>query len=291
MLDVSVSGRSLPVKAAPALRGFPGWALALWVAASPAIASAEVRNWTLPTAEILDLAAPGTWSVALGAEFEYGEVYDGSDDAETELQPGVVAQLRRDDVLYYWEGNALGLRWTPSADWLLGVGLQNEFGREEADHPALRGLGDTDDELAVTVDVRRGFGDGWPWWLAGRVLAGSSDLGALAVLGVGRELPVPGPRWQADFVLYATFATREFQRKDFGVTPAQAATSGYPAFEPKGGYRALGGQFYLQYAASERWLVRAEAGYERYASDVRDSPIVRASGELEVGVALLYRLR
>jgi outer membrane scaffolding protein for murein synthesis (MipA/OmpV family) len=254
-------------------------------------ANAETRNWTLPTAEILDLAGPNDWSIALGAEAEYGEIYDGGSESETELQPGLVAHLRRGDVRYYWEGNALGLRWTPSADWLIGAGLQLEFGREEEDSPFLRGLGDADDELALTLDVRRGFGDGWPWWLAGRVLAGNSDLGALAVLGLGRELPVPGPRWQADFVLYATFATRDFQRKDFGVTPSQSVSSGYPAFEPKGGYRALGGQFYLQYAAGERWLVRAETGYERYASDVRDSPIARASGEFEASIAVLYTFR
>jgi outer membrane protein len=254
-------------------------------------ANAEMRSWTLPTAEMLDLAAPASWSVALGAEAEYGEIYDGADEAETALQPGVVAQLRRGDLRYYWEGNSLGVRWTPSTEWLLGAGLQLEFGREEADSPFLRGLGETDDELALTVDIRRGFGEGWPWWLATRVLAGNSDLGALAVLGVGRELPVPGPRWQADLVLYTTFATRDFQRKYFGVTPAQAARSGYPTFEPKGGYRALGGQLYLQYAASERWLLRAEAGYERYTSDVRDSPIVRASGELEAGITVLYNFR
>lgn len=254
-------------------------------------ANAETRGWALPTAEILDLAGPNDWSIALGAEAEYGEIYDGGDESETELQPGLVAHLRRGDIRYYWEGNALGLRWTPSADWLIGAGLQLEFGREEADSRFLLGLGDTDDELAVTVDIRRGFGEGWPWWLATRVLAGNSDLGALAVLGVGRELPVPGPRWQADFVLYTTFATSEFQRKDFGVTPAQSASSGYPAFDPKGGYRAVGGQFYLQYAAGERWLIRAETGYERYASDVRDSPIVRASGEFEASITVLYKFR
>ena len=268
-----------------------GRSLLVLIAVIATDANAETRSWALPTAEILDLAGPNDWSVALGAEAEYGEIYDGGSESETELQPGLVAHLRRGDVRYYWEGNALGLRWTPSADWLIGAGLQLEFGREEEDSPFLRGLGDADDELALTLDVRRGFGDGWPWWLAGRVLAGNSDLGALAVLGLGRELPVSGPRWQADFVLYATFATRDFQRKDFGVTPAQSVSSGYPAFEPKGGYRALGGQFYLQYAAGERWLIRAETGYERYASDVRDSPIVRASGEFEASISVLYKFR
>lgn len=254
-------------------------------------ANAETPRWSLPTAEIVDLAGPNNWSIALGAEAEYGEIYDGGDESETELQPGLVAHLGRGDVRYYWEGNALGLRWTPSADWLIGAGLQLEFGREEEDSRFLRGLGNADDQLALTLDVRRGFGDGWPWWLAGRVLAGNSELGALAVLGVGRELPVPGPRWQADFVLYTTFATSEFQSKDFGVTQTQSVSSGYPEFEPRGGYRALGGQVYLQYAAGEQWLVRAETGYERYASDVRDSPIVRASGEFEASITVLYKFR
>jgi outer membrane scaffolding protein for murein synthesis (MipA/OmpV family) len=277
-------------EAAQGLRKNARWILIL-VAACATNAHAETRSWTLPTAEMPDLAGPDDWSVALGAEAEYGEVYDGSDEAETELEPAVVAQLRRGDLRYYWEGNSLGTRWTPSPEWLLGVGLQLEFGREESDSSSLRGLGDTDDELALTVDIRRGFGEDWPWWLATRLLAGNSDLGALAVIGVGRELPVPGPRWQADFVLYTTFATEDFQRKDFGVTPAQAARSGYPAFEPQDGFRALGGQVYLQYAASERWLVRAEVGYERFASDVRDSPIVSASGELEAGITVLFKIR
>jgi outer membrane scaffolding protein for murein synthesis (MipA/OmpV family) len=258
----------------------------------PGAASAAVPEGALPTAELPDLAADGEWALAVGAEAEYSVDYDGSDDYETELQPGLIAHLRRGDLRYYLEGNSLGVRWTPSPDWLLGLGLQYEFGRSEDDNPALRGLGDTDDEPALTLDVRRGFGAGWPWWLAARVLAGDSDLGALAVVGLGREIPVPSPRWTADVVLYATFATSEFQRKDFGVTRAQSVTSGYAAFEPSGGYRALGLQSYLQYVASKRLLVRAEAGYEGYSSSVRDSPIVRAGsdGEFEVSLTLLYRV-
>jgi MipA family protein len=218
----------------------------------------------------------------------------GSADYETEVEPGLLLQLNRGNWLYYLEGNTLGARWRPTADWILGAGLQYEFGRDESDNEALEGLGDVDDEIMATVDIRRGFGgDDWPWWVAFRGLIGDSSKGSLGVIGLGRQLPVPSPAWQADLTLYASFATADFQASDFGITPEQSLTSGYAPYDPDGGFRALGLQAYAQWAPTRRLRLRGELGYEGYSSDATDSPLVQAGddGEFEASIAFFYLFR
>jgi outer membrane protein len=247
-----------------------------------------------PTAELPNFAPADGWTVGLGAEVEYSVDYDGSDDYEAEFEPGVLVHVNRGDFLYYLEGNTAGVRYAPGQDWIVGAGLQYEFGRDESDNAALAGLGDTDAEWVATLDVRRGFGgDNWPWWVAARALVGGSDIGALGVVGIGRELPVPSAAWQADIVAYATFATSDFQARDFGITPAQSLTSGYAPYDPDGGFRALGLQAYAQYAPTRRIRLIGQLGYEGYSSDATDSPLVQAGddGEFEASLSFLFLLR
>ena len=67
-------------------------------------------------------------------------------------------------------------------------------------------------------------------------------------------------------------------RSLFGVTPVQAAASGYPAFTPGSGFKDVTCGLNGHYRIAARWSVVANVSYKRLIGDAADSPIVRIAG-------------
>jgi outer membrane protein len=83
----------------------------------------------------------------------------------------------------------------------------------------------------------------------------------------------------------------DYARTYFGVTPAVAAATGLPAYDPDGGIRAVGVVAGLTKQISRRFGIYGYAGYDRLVGDVADSPIVRNFGsedQFSAGVALFF---
>lgn len=75
----------------------------------------------------------------------------------------------------------------------------------------------------------------------------------------------------------------------FGVTPAAAAASGLPAYDPEGGLRAIGVIAGVTRQLSRGLGIYAYAGYDRLVGDAADSPIVQRLGsedQFSAGLAL-----
>ncbi len=242
-----------------------------------------------PMASVPDVTDGDGWRIVLGAGFEYESEYDGSDDYGVEAEPGFIVQKRNGDQVWFLEGQELGWRARVSDLWLLQGGLRFEEGREESESDRLSGLGDTDDELMGMVEVRRAIGDSWNNWFASRLMAGGSDIGWLGVLAAGKTVRAGSPGSSVDLFVFSTFASDTFINRDFGVTTEQSATSGYAATDISGGYRSIGVQAAGRWRFGDSWQLQAEAGYERYNSDIANSPIALDDYEAEIGVSLLYR--
>lgn len=242
-----------------------------------------------PMVSVVDVTNENGWSVGVGAGFEYETEYDGSDDYGVELEPSVVVQRRQQNSMWFLEGPELGLRVRVDDLWLVQGGLRLEGGREESEADALTGLGDTDDELTGMVEVRRGLGGNWSNWVAGRVMAGGSDIGVLGVAAVGHTFAANDPDNGIDVFVFSTFGSSAFINRDFGVSAAQSATSGLAQTRLDSGYRSVGIQAVGRWRFGSRWQLQAEAGYERYNSNIADSPIARDDFEAEVGASLIYR--
>ena len=221
--------------------------------------------------------------------FEYESEYDGSDDYSVEAEPGFIVQKRKGDQVWFLEGQELGWRGRLNDLWMLQGGLRFEGGREESESDRLAGLGDTDDELMGMVEVRRAIGSSWNNWVASRLMAGGSDIGWLGVLAAGKTVQAGSPGSAIDVLVFSTFASDTFINRDFGVTSTQAANSGLPVTDIGGGYRSIGIQAAGRWRFGKRWQLQAEAGYERYNSDIADSPITLDDYEAEIGLGLLYR--
>lgn len=131
------------------------------------------------------------------------------------------------------------------------------------------------DSFRVRAEGRKGFGghDGWV-----------GDVGADYVVRDGdRYVFSIGPR--------ATIANAQYHRAYFGVTPAEASSSGLPAYRPSGGVSAVGAATGLLYQFTPRWGMFSYAKYERLVGDAARSPVVRELGsrdQFSGGLGLTY---
>lgn len=55
-----------------------------------------------------------------------------------------------------------------------------------------------------------------------------------------------------------------------------------------GGFRSIGLNYTYRNYINENWQIFGEVLYERYSSDIEDSPIARNNYEAEVGLGFIY---
>ena len=228
------------------------------------------------------------WAFGLGLGVEYEAAYEGSDEYDFEVDPAGAIQWRSGDNIFYWAGEALGWRGLRSDTWLLDAAVGFDEGREESDSDdgRLDGLGDGDEGTEFVLQARRAFDADWRYWLDGRVVAGEN--GNLGLLGVGRRFGDQNDGTGHEIAVAVVFHDSDYANKDFGIDAEQAADSGLEETDLSGGFRSVGFNYNYRQYIGENWQVFGEAVYERYSSDVEDSPIARSNYEAEVGIGLIY---
>jgi len=228
------------------------------------------------------------WSFGLGLGVEYESAYEGSDEFGFEVDPAGAAQWRRGDDIFFWAGEALGWRGLRSDTWLFEAVVAFEEGREESDSDdgRLDGLGDADEGIELVLQARRAFDADWRYWLDGRVVTG--EKGSLGLLGVGRRFGEQNDGTGSEVSIGVSFHDSDLANRDFGIDAAQSAASGLNETVLSGGFRSIGINYNYRRYLNEHWQIFGEALYERYGSDVEDSPIARNNYEAEVGLGFIY---
>jgi outer membrane protein len=254
----------------------------------PALAQdAESVLVPLPSVDDFTGGAQG-WGFGLGFGIEYESAYEGSDEFGFEVEPAGAVQWRRGDDVFFWAGEALGWRGLRGESWLFEAVVAFDEGREEADSDdgRLDGLGDSDEETELVLQARRALGADWRYWLIGRAVTGGS--GNLGLLGVGYRFGDRNDGSGSEINLVGVFHDGDRANRDFGITAAQSASSGLDATRLSGGFRSFGANWNYRHYLSEHWQVFGEALYERFSSEVRDSPIARSNYEAEVSIGFIY---
>jgi outer membrane protein len=88
-----------------------------------------------------------------------------------------------------------------------------------------------------------------------------------------------------------TLASAQALDPYFGISAAQAITSGLPAYTTKGGMRSYGAGVQLRYDISPRWETYTYLEYERLTGDAANSPLVVQRGtrnQFSTGLGLTY---
>lgn len=253
-------------------------------------ASAQDENSALvplPSVEDFTRGDDG-WAFALGLGIEYESAYEGSDEFEFEVDPAGAVQWRKGDDIFYWAGEAVGWRGLRSETWLFDAAIGFDEGREESDSDEghLDGLGEGDEGAEIVLQARRAFDADWRNWLVGRVVAG--DSGNIGLLGVGHRFGDKKDGTGSEINFVVVFHDSDYANKEFGIDAAQSAASGLPETKLSGGYRSFGVDYTYRYSINENWQLFGEALYERYSSEIEDSPIARNNYEAEIGFGFIY---
>lgn len=241
----------------------------------------------LPSIEDFTRGKDG-WSFGLGLSVDYESAYEGSDEYGFEANPAGAVQWRRGDDIFYWAGQALGWRGLRSNTWLFQAALALDEGREESDSDdgRLNGLGDTDEGIELVLQARRAFDADWRYWLDGRVVTGEN--GSLGIFGMGRRFGDKNDGTGSEIGIVAVFHDSKRANNDFGVNAAQSAASGLKETQLSGGFRSIGFNYNYRNYINRNWQIFGEVLYERFSSDIADSPIARSNYEAEVEIGFIY---
>ncbi len=230
------------------------------------------------------------WKVKVGGGAMLAPDYQGSDDYEFKPIPDIEINYRdalvlKNTALSYDAMRAI----SPGSNWKAGPRARYVFGRDQDDNAALRGLGDVDPSVEVGGFVGYGVG---PWSGELSVMQDVADGhdGLIAEVSGGygfRFTPRLGARVSAG----VTYADDSYMQSYFGVTPSQAARSGYAAQDADAGFKDAGLTLGLTYGLTENWALGGFLGYTRLLGDAADSQIVDREGsanQIRTGLTLSY---
>ncbi|WP_436883358.1 MipA/OmpV family protein [Enterobacter asburiae] len=251
------------------------FALAALMSASHAVRAAELST---------PLKGP---SLSLGAGMAVAPVYEGSSAYTLTPLPLVKAVAPTQDWGTFTASFPEGLRWDLPVGDLFGVALLGSYdpGRKEnirtlsGHNHHLRGMGNLDGttqagvELSVNYAPYRLFVRGMQALESRRY--GGEDLGhtAYADVGLGSEIPLSGSLGMS-LETYATWSDRHDMMARFGVTPEQAARSGFHAHRAGGGLRGVTMQWGLDWAYSPQWSYSGGVRLMTLSSNAaRNSPL------------------
>ncbi|MGQ9369235.1 MipA/OmpV family protein [Azospirillum sp. ST 5-10] len=232
--------------------------------------------------------APGDWSFTVGAGALYVPDYEGSDDFEA--LPVPIAEVSWRDRVRFTTIGGPGIYATPvvTDDLRFDLGVRYEFGREEGDNDALKGLGDLD--VGAVGVVRLGYAVG-PVDLGlevARDITGDRE-GLTATFEAEYAVDLFGGRARLEVTPYVTWADDEYMGNSFGVTAAQAARSArrYTRYDAAAGVKDAGVAVTLAYDVTDSIQAMGGVGYGRLLGDAADSPLVDREGSADQFSALV----
>ena len=175
----------------------------------------------------------------------------------------------------------------PIAD---GLGFNGSFRivseRTADEYDELEGLDDVD----ATYELGGGGTFSRPWWevfaVARQGIGGHESL----VGEVGMDLiSRPTDRLTLRAGPRILVGSDDYALTYFGVTPFEATTSDFAAFEAGGGVMSAGIEIAAAYSLSEKWDVEAQLNFDRLRNDAADSPITVDDDQLGASLALTRR--
>jgi len=230
-----------------------------------------------PAFEIPHLpSVSGTWTVTAGVGASYGPDFEGA--KRSMLSPVPIFSIHRAGSADQFRGplDAASIALIDFGDLRAGPAAKLVGARKANNFTELIGLGDVNTAYEVG-----GFVEYYPVdWFRARVetLQGfGGQQGVVANVSADFIVPIierliisAGPR----FTWESTKAVAPY----FGITAAQAAASGLPAFNAQGGPHSVGFGTQVSYRFTPQWEVHSYVEYARLLGDAANSPLVTLRG-------------
>lgn len=244
--------------------------LALAAGLAPSIAAAQ----TAP-------AAGDDLVVTIGGGLQVGPSWDGS--KSWVLSPFPIVGLR------FLRSPLTG---APSTDTGFGIAPSFRYlsSRSFGAGSPLAGLPDvaTAFEAGLTVDYTD---RNWRAFVTARQGMGGHH-GQILELGVD-GIVHPMDRLTLEAGPRISFASSDYMRTYYGVTPATSIATGVAAYDPGAGYRGAGIAARATYDLGPAWFVRGDAAWTHLSDRIARSPVMKAEGardQFTFGVGVGWRL-
>ncbi len=213
----------------------------------------------------------GDGAGTVGAVMVAAPRYMGSDERGWLVLPSI--DYRWKNGWFAGFSNGIGYVFPSRPDMQYGLRVTADIGRKESRSDALAGMGNIHpraeagaffnyfptQELFLTSSLRYGAGNDWN--------------GMQIDLGAGYSAPL-APKWRGTIGVAATYVNGAYMQAYFGVTPQQAAASGYAVYTPGAGFRDVRLNASLVYAIDARWSLTGALTVGALQSEAKDSPIV-----------------
>ncbi len=257
-------------------------ALLIALAASVAAPAALAQTVAVPD-------APDTgYTLSLGAIGVYTPSYEGARSSRARVFPSVVAATSGGGFI----SGRLDAGWNFSKDESLDYGLivAPALPQEEKDDPALRGMGDIGWRATAGAFVTYRPAKILSVRTAVRYGMGRERDGATVAASAGVGYPI-GPGRFVSASLGALWANQSYKQSYFGVTPEQAARTGYRVYAPSAGLvdtrltlSSFGG-------IDRHWGYFINLTASRLQGDAKNGPLVQERTQTSALVGLNYRFR
>jgi len=227
------------------------------------------------------------WTVELGLGVEHEATFAGSNTQATEAAPLINATYKRGRNVLFTTGTDFGYYRMLSDKLRVGGSVGLEFGRDEEDDAALKGLGNIDDTEELRIDVLYSLTPDLT--LGARAMTAGAGKDEVFFVGARYEFDTPSDRVELSITGDVSYATAKHLTTEFGVTETQAARSGYRVYRPGSGLKSVGLTLAGRYWFSKNWFGYGELSYEKFGGAGKDSPFVQQDDESEIGLGIGYR--
>jgi MipA family protein len=236
-----------------------------------------------------DPARPAAWEFSVGGGALVAPAFPGSSDYQIMVVPDV--RVTYGETFYASVDQGIGYRFDLGSGWTAGPLVTFDFGRDAEGSPfsfgsdeveALRGFTDIDSTLQAGAFVNFEQGP-WTTHLEFQQALGGHE-GFTADLSVRFKHAFGDPRTSGRPPLLLSTGPRlrwaddARQNAYFGVSTADALTTGLPAYQASGGVASIGWNLTIAQPLSRNWFMFALVSYDRLLGDAVDSPLVRQRG-------------
>ncbi len=231
-------------------------------------------------------AALSDWDFTIGAGAGFGPDYEGSDDYGVGAMPVLEASWR-DDTFFVSVDRGIGTTLLRSEHFSGGVSLNYDWGRDEGDNSALRGLGDIEAGLEGTAFAEIDLGT-YAFELDITQDLSGEDKGLLANFSAEYRHSFFDERLWISAGPSVSWASEDYMQSYFGVNNKQASRSRYSQHDTDAGFKDVGLNLGAMYSFDENWAMIGSVGYARLLGDAADSPFVESENQFSGGLAITY---
>lgn len=230
------------------------------------------------------------WNVTIGFGASQAPDYEGSDNNEATIYP-YFEVLWKDRI--FLNPNGFGINYYQRKSIILNAIISQSDERDESLNSSLKGLGDIDSGLALTLGGEAELGPILSYANLTKHLGGTKGIQMTIGLETAIPLLVATGNWDvaeiellgdsvnyshvAPFViagLSAEWVNDDYAADFFSVDAVQSARSGLPQHKAESGLKTFNFELSVLFPVDHSWMAQAVVGCSTFVGDVKYSPIV-----------------